>query len=108
MGSQFKYTIKDKCATLEENITPIPTIVLHHVVCFSLDPNVKTDKGNAAKPPVNNTKWAFVSRLQQIAKNNDRMAWTAVERLSGTRKQLKANMQYDKKSLGKRKLVVHY
>ena len=55
MGSQFKYTIEDKCATLEEYITPIPTIVLHNVVSFSLDPNIKTNKRNATKPSVNRT-----------------------------------------------------
>ena len=52
MGSQFKYTIEDKRATLEEYITPIPTIVLHHVVGFLLDPNIKPNKRNATKPSV--------------------------------------------------------
>lgn len=53
MGCQFKYTIEDKCTALEKYITPIPTIVLHYVVCFGLDPNIKTNKSNATKPSVN-------------------------------------------------------
>jgi hypothetical protein len=54
-----------------------------------------------------------LSRLDNYFRNNDLMAWAAIERLSGTRKQLKANMQYDKKSLGEkerkiRTLVARY
>ena len=62
MGSQFKYPIEDKCATLEEYVAPIPTIVLHYVVCFSLDPKIKTNKRNATKPSANKTLLDFTSR----------------------------------------------
>ena len=63
MGSQFKYTIKDKRATLEEYyITPIPTIVLHHVVGFFLDPNIKPNKRNATKPSVKVILLAFTTQ----------------------------------------------
>lgn len=55
MGSQFKYAVEDKGATLEEYIAPIPTIVLHHVVGFLLDPNIKANKSNATKPSVKKT-----------------------------------------------------
>ena len=100
MGSQFKYTIKDKCATLEEYITPIPTIVFHHVVCFLLYPNIKSNKRNATKPSVKKDFCELSSRLDNFLETiNNLMAWTAIERFSGTRKQLKANKQYATKSL---------
>ena len=72
MGSQFKYTIEDKSATLEEYITPIPTIVLYHIVCFSLDPNIKTDKRNATKPSVNRN---FVRFHASTISRNNKTSW---------------------------------
>ena len=45
-----------------------------------------------------------VSRLNStVTRSNHLMIWTVIERFSGTRKQLKANMQYDKKSLLKKR-----
>ena len=67
MGSQFKYAVEDKGATLEEYIAPIPTIVLHHVVGFLLDPNIKANKSNATKPSVKKTL-CELSRLDNFKK----------------------------------------
>lgn len=53
--------------------------------------------------PPSHLSTGFVSfYASTISRNNNLMAWAAIERFSGTRKQLKANMQYDKKSLGEK------
>ena len=53
MGRKLKHAIEDKRTTLEENVTPIPAIVLDDVVSLGLDPKVECDQGNTADP----SKW---------------------------------------------------
>jgi len=43
MRSKLEHTIKDKCTTLEEAVSPIPTIVLDDIVSFGLHPEVETN-----------------------------------------------------------------
>lgn len=48
MGSELKNAVEDQISALEEDISPIPTIILDNVVSFSLHPEVKADENEAA------------------------------------------------------------
>ena len=52
MRSELKNAIEDKSTTLKEYITPIPTIVLHYMMCLSLHPEVKGDKSDTPDPTI--------------------------------------------------------
>ena len=51
MRGELEHAVEDKRAALEEDVAPVPAIVLHDVVCLRLDPEVEGNKGNAADPP---------------------------------------------------------
>jgi len=43
MGRKFEHTVEDKRTTLEEAVTPVPTIILDYMVRFRLDPEVESN-----------------------------------------------------------------
>ena len=38
VGSQFENAVEYQCTTLEEDVAPVPAIVLHNVMRLGLDP----------------------------------------------------------------------
>lgn len=50
--SELKHAIEDKCATLEEDIAPVPSVVFDDMVCLCLHPNVKGDEYETTQPSV--------------------------------------------------------
>jgi hypothetical protein len=48
--SELEHAIKNEIAALEENISPVPAIVLHNIVCLCFDPKVERDQRNATDP----------------------------------------------------------
>ena len=48
---ELEDTIKDKGTTLEEDIAPVPAVVLDDIVRLGLDPKVKGNQCNSADPP---------------------------------------------------------
>ena len=50
MRREFKDAVKYEGAALEEDVTPVPPVVLDDVVCFSFYPEVEGNQGNAANP----------------------------------------------------------
>lgn len=38
MGCKLEYTIEDERTTLEENITPVPAVIFHHIMRFGFHP----------------------------------------------------------------------
>lgn len=60
MRGHFEYTIEDEgsvkraagneTTTLKEHVAPVPAVVFHDVVGFSLDPEVERDQGEADDP----------------------------------------------------------
>jgi hypothetical protein len=47
---QLKDTIEHESTALEENVTPVPTIIFHYVVGFRFDPKVKSNEQKSADP----------------------------------------------------------
>jgi len=52
MGGELEHTIEHESATLEEYVTPVPTIVFNDIVSLSLYPQVEPDQGYSSEPPV--------------------------------------------------------
>lgn len=52
MWRKLKHAVKDECTTLEEAVTPVPAVILDHMVCFRLDPEVEYDKDHTSNPAV--------------------------------------------------------
>lgn len=50
MRRKFKDAIEDKCTALEEDVSPVPTIVFDYVMSFGFDPKVKRDEGDPTQP----------------------------------------------------------
>jgi hypothetical protein len=44
MRGQLKNAVEDESATLEEHITPVPSVVLHNIVSFRFYPEVKSNE----------------------------------------------------------------
>lgn len=51
MRGELEHAVEDQRTTLEENVAPVPAVVLYNVVSLGLDPEVKCDEGNTADPP---------------------------------------------------------
>lgn len=49
---ELKDTIKNKVTALEEDVAPVPPVVLYYVVCFGLHPQVECDQCYATDPPI--------------------------------------------------------
>ncbi len=47
---KLEHTIEDKGTPLEEHISPVPAVILDHVMGLGLDPKVEGNKRNAADP----------------------------------------------------------
>lgn len=98
MRSQLEYTIKDEVGELvEEDIAPVPSVILDYIVSLGFDPEVEDNQGNAANPSTLCT--ALVSSGVVRINRAYLMMWTGSDSPSGTRKDEKANIQYAKKSL---------
>ena len=50
MWGKLEHAIKDERATLEEDVAPVPPVILDDVVRFRLDPQVEHDKEESANP----------------------------------------------------------
>ena len=50
MGGELEDAIKNERAALEEDVTPVPAVVLDDVVRFAFDPPVENDEREAADP----------------------------------------------------------
>jgi hypothetical protein len=92
---ELEHAIKDQVTTLEEDITPVPAVILHDAVRFRFDPEIERDQCDTADPA---NKVSLV-KDNGLTTDTYRMTWTVNESPSGTRKQEKANMQYARKSL---------
>ena len=92
---KLEHAIKHQITTLEEDITPVPAVILHDVVRFCFDPEIERDQRDTADPA---NKVSLV-KGNRLTTSTYRMTWTVNESPSGTRKQEKANMQYARKSL---------
>lgn len=53
MRRELEDTVERKAAALEENIAPVPAIILDDVMCLGLHPQVERDEGDAPNPPAN-------------------------------------------------------
>ena len=95
MRCELEHAIKDQATTLEEDISPVPAVILHDAVRFRFNPEIERDECETANPA---NKVSLVKDDRFIT-STYRMTWTANESPSGIRKQEKANMQYAKKSL---------
>lgn len=51
MRSQFEHAVEDERAALEEDVAPVPAIVLDDIVGFSLDPQIERNERDTADPP---------------------------------------------------------
>ena len=51
MGCKLEDAVENQVASLEEAVSPVPAVVLDDVVCFSLNPGVKTDEEETGEPP---------------------------------------------------------
>ena len=51
MRGEFEHAVEDEGAALEEDVAPVPSVVLDDVVCLRLDPEVECDEGKPADPP---------------------------------------------------------
>ena len=73
---------------VEENIAPVPSVILDYIVSFGFDPEIEENQGDAANPSTLWTEWASkgINRAYLII-------WTGSGSPSGTRKDEKANMQ---------------
>lgn len=52
MRRQLENAVKHEGATLEEDVAPVPTVILYDMVGFRLDPEVECNEGEATDPPV--------------------------------------------------------
>jgi hypothetical protein len=58
MRSQFENTVEDEMRELvEEHITPVPCVVLDHVVSFSFDPQVKPNECDSSDPSAKRSEY---------------------------------------------------
>ena len=96
MRSELEDAIEYEGPALEKYVTPVPAIVLDDIVSLSLYPQVEPDQGYTGKPPVEECYFTGLDHtgLKYLAR------CIPSDSPSGTRKQAKANMQYDRKSLG--------
>ena len=99
MWGKLEHAVKDERAALEENVAPVPAVVLHDVVRFGLYPKIEGNQSDAAEPPAQMRKVKCL-RCYRSQFTHLRTC-TGKERPSGILKQLKANIQYERKSLGK-------
>lgn len=95
MRCKLEHAIKDQVAALEEDVTPVPTIILHDAVCFRFDPEIERDQCDTAHP----ANEVSVAEGNRTMTSTYRMTWTVNESPTGTRNQENANMQYARKSL---------
>ncbi len=51
MRGELEHAIENESAALEEDVAPVPAIVLYNIVSLGLDPEVECDEGNTADPP---------------------------------------------------------
>ena len=50
MRRKLEHSVKNESATLEEAVSPVPTVILHHMVRFRLDPKVECDEDDTTSP----------------------------------------------------------
>jgi hypothetical protein len=50
MRRKLEHAVKDECTTLEEAVAPVPTVILDHMVCFRLDPEVECYEDDTTDP----------------------------------------------------------
>lgn len=62
VGRHFEYTVEDKGATLEKDITPAPAGIFDDMMGFSLDPEVECDENESMDPAENEGKHGEVRR----------------------------------------------
>lgn len=43
---------------VEENIAPVPSVILDYIVSFGFDPEIEDNQGDAANPSTLWTEWA--------------------------------------------------
>lgn len=92
MRSQFEYAIKDEGTALEENVTPVPSVIFYYIVGFCFDPEVEAYQRYASNPSAR-----LCMSLEKILvlemKRTDLMMCVGIDNPSGTRKHEKANIQ---------------
>ena len=96
VGREFEDTVEHEGTALEEDIAPVPAIVLDDVVRLGLDPEVERDESDAADPPESSIRF---DRRRRAKAKIYLIMWSVPESPSGTRKHEKANIQYARKSL---------
>ena len=50
MWRKLEHAVKDECTTLEEAVAPVPTVILDHMLCFRLDPEVECYEDDTTDP----------------------------------------------------------
>ena len=52
VGREFEDAVEHEGTALEEDVAPVPAIVLDDVVSLCLNPDVERDEDESAEPPV--------------------------------------------------------
>jgi hypothetical protein len=47
---KLEHAIKDECTMLEEAVAPVPTVILGHMVCFRLNPDIECYEDDTTSP----------------------------------------------------------
>ncbi len=78
VGREFKDAVEDKVAALKEDVSPIPAIVLDHVVSLLFDPKVEEDKDDASDPAIGD--WSARFQIPVVVEHTGTRGWGTRDR----------------------------